>query len=124
MREFIFKTENPRVKPHNPVRDYTPAEIRFCLAQKGYTYARVEREYPFLSFMSASKATRVALEYPEYAIAEVLETHPAYLWPSRYDSALRRLDPQPQSNYEQSPVKSNVNNISLIGQGLEKQDAS
>ncbi len=90
--------------------DLTPAEIRFALEMKNYTYSRVEREYE-LTHRNASKAASVPIKDAEYAIADVLNVHPMHIWPSRYNEHGERLKPQPAINYRAKPKKSNVNNM-------------
>ncbi len=89
--------------------DLTPSEIRFLLNSRGYTYAKLEREFG-LKNMTASKASRVPHPQGEKAIAKILGVAPENIWPSRYDKQGNRLDPQPTYKYITENLKDNVKN--------------
>lgn len=82
----------------------TSDELKLALAQRGLTFAYLDRENG-LSDGSARIAAKMSHEAGERAIAAALEVEPSKIWPSRYDPETgERLKPQPARNYTYRPV--------------------
>lgn len=80
-------------------QDWTPFTIRDRLAAAGFrTLAQLARRVG-LDKRAVSAALHRPHDAGERAIAEVLRTDAARIWPSRYDRNGARLKPQPPVNY-------------------------
>ena len=74
------------------------AKIKADLFEAGYSLNEVDRQFN-LRPRGCSDALRQPYEPGERAIAEMLKTTPAALFPERYDADGARLSPQPRQNY-------------------------
>jgi len=66
-------------------KDWHPADIKAALAKKGYTFARIAREYGY-GERSPNTVLWKSWSPMEKIVAEIIGTHPKFIWPSRYDS--------------------------------------
>ncbi len=62
----------------------TWTDIRYALAKRGYTLARISRELGHLDPRSATGVRRRRYPLVEQRIAEILGMPPHHLWPNRY----------------------------------------
>lgn len=66
------------------------ADIKARLAKKGYSFARIAREYGY-----ADRSPNTVLWRPwstmEQIVAEIVEVKPQTIWPGRYDKAGHHL---------------------------------
>lgn len=83
--------------------DMTPAELKYALSQKGYSYSDVDRRFG-LTINTAVTAAKGPHPAGEVAIAAILCLPPKDIWPSRYNTKGVRLKPQPARNYTRKPA--------------------
>lgn len=67
-----------------PNKDWFPWDIKAALANKGYSLARIAREYGYAN-RSPSQALRTPWAAVEQIIADIIGVPPYTIWPSRYD---------------------------------------
>ena len=80
-------------------KDWSRGRFHFELEKAGVTSLYdVDRAHS-LPLGTISKAIRVPHRVGETILARILKVQPEEIWPSRYDSAGRRLRPQPMTNY-------------------------
>ncbi len=84
--------------------DMLPADIKHALAQKGKSYADVDRQFGLPESTASNSAKKSQSPAGEVAIAAVLGIKPSKIWPSRYDRNGKRLIPQPSANYTPKPA--------------------
>jgi Ner family transcriptional regulator len=61
-----------------------PADIKAALAKKGYSFARIAREYGFVR-NSPNTVLQRPWSHMEKIVAEIIGVRPSEIWPSRYD---------------------------------------
>lgn len=80
----------------------SPAEIKCKLAQRGITFAALDREHG-LPAGTCRNAARRPHPQGEMAIAQALRRRPRSIWPDRYHANGARIVPQPKHNYRPRP---------------------
>lgn len=66
-------------------KDWHPADVKAALAKKGYSFARIAREYGY-GERSPNTVLWRSWAPMERIVADIIGTHPKSIWPSRYDS--------------------------------------
>ena len=89
---------NPSRK--TPGNDWHPADIKAALEKKGWTFARLAREYDYSNRRSPGNVLRIPWARTESIIGEILGISPTEIWPSRYDE-----QGQPIKRRSNSPVR-------------------
>jgi Ner family transcriptional regulator len=70
--------------------DWHPADIKAALEKKGYSFARIAREYGYVC-NSPNKVLTTPWSHMERIVAKIIGVRPATIWPSRYDRRGRPL---------------------------------
>jgi len=82
---------NTSTRKSDPRKDWHPADIKASLAKKGYTFARVAREYGCVARNSANSVLHKPWSQIERIVAGIIGVKPSEIWPSRYDRRGRPL---------------------------------
>lgn len=69
-------------------KDWHPADIKAALEKRGWTFARISREYGYRS-NTARQVLRYRALPTERIVAEILGVSPEEIWPSRYTEPRR-----------------------------------
>jgi Ner family transcriptional regulator len=67
-----------------PRADWHRADIKAALEKKGYTFARIAREYGYVDNSPNAVLWR-SWSHIERIVGTILGVRPADIWPSRYD---------------------------------------
>lgn len=70
--------------------DWHPADIKAALAKKGYTFARIAREFGYQP-PGPNRVLRSTWPVMEQIVADIIGLHPSDIWPSRYDETRKPL---------------------------------
>jgi len=81
---------NSNSKSTEPRKDWHPADIKAALAKKGWTFARIARQYGYVR-NSPNTVLHKPWSQIEKIIGVVLGVKPSEIWPSRYDGRGRPL---------------------------------
>lgn len=65
--------------------DWHPADIKCAMDKKGYSFARIAREYGCIARNSPNSVLRKPWSHMEKIVAGIIGVRPADIWPSRYD---------------------------------------
>lgn len=76
--------------PKNTRPDWHPADIKAAMAKKGWTFARVAREYGYAP-SGPNMVMWKAWPVVEQIVADIVGVHPSDIWPSRYDQRRQPL---------------------------------
>ena len=68
----------------SPTKDWHPADIKAAMDKKGYSFARIAREYGYVR-NSPNMVLRKAWPIMERIVAKIVGVKPAVIWPGRYD---------------------------------------
>jgi len=66
--------------------DWHPADVKAALEKRGYSLARISRE---LGLKPTTANAVFQKRYPrvQERIGRILDMHPSWIWPSRYDES-------------------------------------
>lgn len=71
-------------------KDWHPADIKASLAKKGYTFARIAREYNYV-LNSPNTVLWRPWSTMERIVADIIGVAPQTIWPSRYNQKGQHL---------------------------------
>lgn len=87
-------TRHMKRQPREIPADWHPADIKAALAKAGYTFARIAREYGYVS-NAPNGVLHKSWSHMERIVSEILGVPAFKIWPSRYDRRGRPLKERP-----------------------------